>query len=247
VRSHTFQLDEEQTQLLLGECNKAYRTQVNELLLSALLLAYREWTGSGTLCLQMEGHGREEVFGHLDTSETVGWFTSVYPLVLTSESGWDVGTLIKSVKEQYRGLPNRGFGYGVLSEVLGDEGLREAGARLATESVEFNYLGQFDGTLNETTAFRAAKEPAGASSAAGNPASAPVSVNAMVREGRLIANVNTIGPVSDAALLAESFRRMLGDITEHCHRIAEAGRLAEEYESVFIAANEELGDAEIEL
>jgi non-ribosomal peptide synthase protein (TIGR01720 family) len=106
----------------------------------------------------------------------------------------------------------------VLSEVVGDEGLREAGARLSTESVEFNYLGQFDGTLNETTAFRAAKEPAGASSAAANPASAPVSVNAIVHDGCLQMTLVLERSLRNDVVLATSLRNSIGQVIAACLR-----------------------------
>ena len=39
--------------------------------------------GSHAVLLDLEGHGREEdVFGDVDLSRTVGWFTSLYPVRL---------------------------------------------------------------------------------------------------------------------------------------------------------------------
>ncbi len=113
-----FSLDEESTIQLLGECNEAYRTRINELLLCGLLMAYQQWSGNHNLRLLMEGHGREELFEHLDVNDTVGWFTSLYPLILSNEGELSddsraVGELIKQVKEQYRGVPDKGIGYGL--------------------------------------------------------------------------------------------------------------------------------------
>ncbi len=128
------QLSAAATRTLLQEAHQAYHTQINDLLLTALLQTVAQQTGQTCLRLDMEGHGREQ----LDLSRSVGWFTSLYPVVLTL-AGNDPATAIKSVKEQLRAIPNRGMGYGVLRYVGKAQGLAGQGADLC-----FNYLGQFD-------------------------------------------------------------------------------------------------------
>ncbi|RZI78777.1 MAG: hypothetical protein EOP15_24730, partial [Pseudomonas sp.] len=71
------QLDTEQTRRLLQVAPAAYRTQVNDLLLTALAQVVGQWTGAGSTLIQLEGHGREALFDDIDLSRTVGWFTSV--------------------------------------------------------------------------------------------------------------------------------------------------------------------------
>ena len=34
------------------------------------------------MLIDLEGHGREEIFADVDLSRTVGWFTSLYPVRL---------------------------------------------------------------------------------------------------------------------------------------------------------------------
>jgi hypothetical protein len=46
----------------------------------------------------LEGHGREDLFPDVDVSRTVGWFTSLYPVVLESRSE-KVEEVLKEVKE----------------------------------------------------------------------------------------------------------------------------------------------------
>jgi non-ribosomal peptide synthase protein (TIGR01720 family) len=227
ARSHRFGLAAEETALLLGECNQAYRTQVNELLLSALLRAYQRWSGSRTLCLQMEGHGREEVFEHLDTNETVGWFTSVYPLVLGESPEADLGTLIKSVKEQVRSVPNRGFGYGVLVELCDDEALREAGERLSASAIEFNYLGQFGGTGERRTAFTARAEDIGAPIASANRPSSALRVHGITHDDRLQITVTAETAIAGAGALAAAFQGSMREVIAMCVRQNKARKLME--------------------
>src|SRR5205814_1936061 len=72
----TVELDAAQTRQLLQALPGAYRTRVNEVLLTGLGHALAEWTGSSVVEVELEGHGREEVFEGVDLSRTVGWFTT---------------------------------------------------------------------------------------------------------------------------------------------------------------------------
>jgi len=76
------QLSEAETQALLQQCGQAYRTQINELLLAGVYLGMLAWTGETRVRVSLEGHGREDGLLELNSSETVGWFTSMYPLEL---------------------------------------------------------------------------------------------------------------------------------------------------------------------
>ncbi|HKV12635.1 MAG TPA: condensation domain-containing protein, partial [Thermoanaerobaculia bacterium] len=79
-------------------------------------------------------------------SRTVGWFTSLYPVVLEA-GGADPGAALVSAKERLRAVPGRGIGYGLLQA-----------ARLLDEppaaEILFNYLGQADSTFEELSLFR---------------------------------------------------------------------------------------------
>ena len=105
-------LNKEETSLLLQKVPHAYRTEINDILLSALVLAIGDWTQDYRLSLSLEGHGREEDIVDLDLSRTVGWFTSLFPLYLEVDP--DLPSAIKSVKETLRHIPHKGIGYGIL-------------------------------------------------------------------------------------------------------------------------------------
>ena len=75
------------------------------------------------MLLDLEGHGREEVFGDVDLTRTVGWFTSLYPVRLDPgrldldealAGGAALGRALKTIKEQLRAVPGKGLGYGLL-------------------------------------------------------------------------------------------------------------------------------------
>ncbi|MGW7535471.1 non-ribosomal peptide synthase/polyketide synthase [Amycolatopsis sp. NPDC054798] len=148
LRSVTVRLSAVETGALLRDVPKVYRTQVNDVLLTALGRVLREWTG-GTPVVDLEGHGREELFDDVDLSRTVGWFTTVFPVALDVPEDW--GAALKSVKEQLRAVPRRGIGYGALRYLTGT-------APEIDPQVSFNYLGQFgSGRLESDESPRSAR------------------------------------------------------------------------------------------
>src|SRR5205085_1262911 len=68
------ELDRGETRQLLQDASRAYHTQINDVLLTAVLGAWEKWEGQQRLLLDVEGHGRE--LEELDVSRTVGWFTA---------------------------------------------------------------------------------------------------------------------------------------------------------------------------
>ncbi len=155
-------LSTEETRGLLQDVPKAYRTQINDALLTALALALAEWTGDGRLLVDLEGHGREELFDGVDLSRTVGWFTTIFPILLeVEESRRQPGEALKRIKEQLRAVPNRGIGYGLLRYLSPDAEVREGLRSLPMAEVSFNYLGQVDQVLLPTSNFRPAMERTG--------------------------------------------------------------------------------------
>src|SRR5207249_4319348 len=99
---------------LLQDLPAAWRTEINDVLLTALAQSASDWTGQRTVLLDLEGHGREEILDDVDLSRTVGWFTTIKPVLLVVEDERGSESALKSIKEQLRVLPARGIGYGLL-------------------------------------------------------------------------------------------------------------------------------------
>ncbi len=154
-------LSPEETQALLQEVPPVYNTQINDVLLTALVQVFGEWTGVRSLLLDLEGHGREEIFDDVDLSRTVGWFTTVFPILLDLGEKSHLGEALKSVKEQLRRIPNRGIGYGLLRYLSDDKEIAAKLRELPQAEVIFNYLGQLDQVWSESSLFLPAKESIG--------------------------------------------------------------------------------------
>ena len=104
-KSVSIRLDRETTQNLLKVAPEAYRTQINDLLLAALAIVLCRWSGQPSALVQLEGHGREDLFDDIDVTRTVGWFTSAFPVRLTPNLQTGPGAVIGSVKKQLAALP----------------------------------------------------------------------------------------------------------------------------------------------
>jgi amino acid adenylation domain-containing protein/non-ribosomal peptide synthase protein (TIGR01720 family) len=155
------ELDIEQTRALLQEVPAAYHTEINDVLLTALAQSFTQWTGARSLLIDLEAHGREEqIVKDVDLSRTVGWFTTIFPVRLELGATGAPGEALKLVKEELRGIPHRGIGYGVLRYLYGAE-VAEKLRVLPQAEVSFNYLGQLDQVLPESSLFNAARESSG--------------------------------------------------------------------------------------
>ena len=143
---HHLTLSAELTGQLLREANATFGTDVNDFLLAALAGSLHNTFGVEAVQVALEGHGREEVLApNLDTSRTIGWFTSMYPITLQAKQASRQALLVDT-KDQLHRVPNRGVGYGLLHYLQQEEGLA------ANPQVAFNYLGQF-GQGDETATF----------------------------------------------------------------------------------------------
>lgn len=209
----------EQTKALVQEVPTAYRTQINDALLAALMLAYSDWGGGCSLVIELEGHGRESLFEDVDVSRSVGWFTSLFPLHLDIANLAGPGEVLKRVKEKLRRLPNKGLGYGLLRYLRQDPATADKLRALARADVSFNYLGRFDDTPNKDGLFARVGNGYGPARSRQCQRSHLLSINGYIAGGRLqldweySANFHrrhTIEKFADAFLTA------LGEIIRHC-------------------------------
>nr|WP_231505345.1 non-ribosomal peptide synthetase [Paenibacillus massiliensis] len=177
------QWTEQETSQLLTQANRAYNTEVNDLLLTALGMAVHEWTGMEQVMVSLEGHGREAIIPNIDINRTVGWFTSQYPVVLRIQSGQNVSRHIKRVKEDLRCIPHKGIGYGILTYLSGS-GAHEHHVSPLHPDISFNYLGQFDQDL-DSNAIHMSSYPTGVAISESHVRNYVLDINGMIVDGTL--------------------------------------------------------------
>ncbi|MFC5720643.1 amino acid adenylation domain-containing protein [Streptomyces gamaensis] len=220
TRTVEVRLTEEETRALLQQVPPVYRTRVDDVLLSAYGRVLARWTGRPRTLVDLEGHGREEIFDGVDLTRTVGWFTSLYPVALAVDpaAGW--GETVKSVKEQLRSVPGRGLGHGALRWFGG----RDLGAGEA--QISFNYLGRFDTDTDTGGLFRPGGEGVQLTESGSGPRAHLLDAVSRVEGGRLgmtwyySANVHREETVRR---LAEDTARELRALIAHCADPAAGG------------------------
>jgi amino acid adenylation domain-containing protein/non-ribosomal peptide synthase protein (TIGR01720 family) len=220
VRRVSVSLDADETRALLQEVPAVYRTQINDVLLTALA---RALAGPGrALLVQLEGHGREEIFDGVDLSRTVGWFTSLFPVHLEAGPAADPGAALRNVKEHLRAVPRRGLGYGLLRWLRGGDAATRELAR-PQPAVTFNYLGQFDGTASEASLFAVAGETTGPTRSARGHRLSQITVDSMVSGGRLRINwifSENLHEQATVEVWAEEFLARLRELIVGCREAA---------------------------
>jgi amino acid adenylation domain-containing protein/non-ribosomal peptide synthase protein (TIGR01720 family) len=215
----TISLTVEETQALLQQVPKVYNTQINDVLLTALLQAFGQWTGAYSLLVDLEGHGREMLFADVDLSRTVGWFTSLFPVYLDLGASVEPGEALKIVKEQLRQIPNNGIGYGIIRYLNDRPEIQEKVAALPKAEVLFNYLGQLDATLTELSMFELVPNANDNTRSLRDKRSHLLTVNGFVNENKLQLSwtySTAVHQRSTIEKLAQTFLSALRSLIAHC-------------------------------
>ncbi len=225
-------LTSEETQALLHEVPPVYRTEINDVLLTALVRAFQRYTGEGSLLIDLEGHGREDLFEDIDISRTVGWFTTVFPVHLNLNGIDHPGEQLKAVKEQLRRIPNRGFGYGLLRYLNRNPEVTSRLRSLSQPQVSFNYLGQFDQSLSEGAIFKLAPESCGPMHSLKGKRSYLIEIDGGISEEKLWFQwtySRNLHKKSTIEKIAQDFIASLRELIAHCQSPDAGGYTASDF------------------
>lgn len=157
----TTYLSDEESAFLLQKLPAIYKTQINEILLAALAETLGHFSSSSSIVIDLEGHGREDIFEDVDLSRTIGWFTTIYPLRLPLNSHNNVWEILKTVKQELRNVRQHGFAHGLLRYLQNDSEIRRKLSNAPSSELIFNYLGQLDQMLARSALFQFAPESSG--------------------------------------------------------------------------------------
>lgn len=185
ARRVSVSLTYEETQSLVHQAADAYRTEIVDLLLSALVRAFQRLTSREAFWIDLEAHGREDIFDDIDLSRTVGWFTNIYPVCLELPLNASFDQSIKSIKKQLHRIPRHGLGYCLLRYLCQDPKLGELFKEVPPAPVSFNYLGQLSDTSVGRLFFGLAPQPLGHQRNPGAQRPHPIEINAAIYRGEL--------------------------------------------------------------
>ncbi len=177
-----------ETASLLQAAGVAYRVQPRDLVVAALAAGIASATGQRRLRLVLEGHGREELRDSHDLSRTVGWFTSIYPLMIDLEGKQSSEEVIVAVKESLRRVPRQGIGWGI-SRYLSTESDDRALAEAPEPEISFNYLGHYATTSSQASLLEVAPESSGPVRHPDSQRPHLLEVSAVIADDRLQLNI----------------------------------------------------------
>ncbi|RAL14731.1 acetyl-CoA synthetase-like protein [Aspergillus homomorphus CBS 101889] len=194
--SSRFTLDRTVTDQLFGSANNVLDTRPVEILQAALWYSFtRSLTDRPGPSIYVEGHGREPWTESIDLSRTVGWFTTMSPLVsapwdsLSRTRMRDFLDALSYIKDQRRRIPANGWAY-FTSRYLNDEGKVAYGRMKSVVEIMFNYMGQYQEMNREDAILQLAGDDiqsgTGAADIAGNvPRFSLIDVSAFTANGCL--------------------------------------------------------------
>lgn len=162
VTTKDFTLDETLTTKLFGSSNLALNTKPVDIILAAIVHSFHDVFSDRQMPpVFCEGHGREPWNNDVDPNGTVGWFTTISPVYLSSPSPQIVEN-VRMIKDLRHKIPGNGMPY-FSSRFLTEDGRQEFGDDSRLELL-FNYLGQYQ-QLETKDAFFSQVDLAGDSAA----------------------------------------------------------------------------------
>jgi len=137
IISMSFSFDRKDTAFIQQVISRNRNIEINAFLLSALARSIRDVFDTTKIRINLEGHGREDYMSDIDSSRTIGWFTSLFPFILNT-SQKDVDS-IYALQDALNRIPGKGVGYGIIRYLSKSPILDHNDTE-----VTFNYLGQLD-------------------------------------------------------------------------------------------------------
>ncbi|MBO0454912.1 non-ribosomal peptide synthetase [Candidatus Enterococcus murrayae] len=215
--SFNFELSKDYTEKLLKKANFAYHTEINDILLSALGIAFSKIFKKKEFSVMLESHGRQNDDVSLRNDRTVGWFTTVYPVILKKENS--LKKMIRETKETLHSIPNYGMNYTVKN--------------LTTPLLTFNYHGNLqESTEEKGTSLLTLRNDidTGEAVSLSNNFGTAVSFNSVIVDGNFKVIVDQFDsgkyPIEK---LGNEFISSLVNIIDHCCEVQRSEKTASDY------------------
>lgn len=135
-------LDQTNTNKLLREVCRHYKTITETILLASLGMTIKNWGGLDWVHMRLCGNGRDIPIGNFDFSRTIGWLSMSYPFILKAGGNISASEMVENIKRDLAAVPNKGVGYDTLRFITIPEKYPEKTYSVEPE-IFFNYLGSY--------------------------------------------------------------------------------------------------------
>ncbi|NET39615.1 MAG: hypothetical protein F6K19_47920 [Cyanothece sp. SIO1E1] len=204
----SFQLSKADTSRFLDLIRRKNRANPQHVLLAALAATFREWHDTKQVVFELEGHGREATKLGTDTSHTIGWFTSKFPLALDLEKSSSTEDILRTVSSKMDRLPMNGASYGLVRYLHADEKVRSNTTVTKSVHAGFNYLGVAEQLVPAESGFRLIK-PLSLVSSVENHSPLPIDVHAMIFQSTLKVEWRYDARLHDRSVIEKHGRRCM--------------------------------------
>ena len=186
--------------------------------------------GEDNFKIDVEGHGREDIVEGINISRTVGWFTSLFPINFMIHDSGNLEKTINDVKEQFRRIPNKGIGFGLLRYLNKDKEARDRLLSSEQSGILFNYLGQTDNIITNSILFGPHK--LSVSRGMANKRSHLLEIYALVTNNRLQVSLvysKNLYQRTTIENLGQDFLSMLHSLIDHCQSANSSNALPSDF------------------
>ncbi|MEZ5490839.1 MAG: amino acid adenylation domain-containing protein [Gammaproteobacteria bacterium] len=146
----TITLSISETEMLKNAVTRSANADMQTALLAALARTMQSWAALDQIVIWLEGHGRELPGVAIDSSRTVGWFTSLYPFIVSASETESDCEWIEEVSEQFSLIPNQGMDYSLLRYLHADSAVRESVMGSLPVDIVFLYQGHVRAVSDDT-------------------------------------------------------------------------------------------------
>ncbi|KAK2035858.1 acetyl-CoA synthetase-like protein, partial [Colletotrichum somersetense] len=206
ARNHDVWIDRETTSLLMNKCNQFLRTEPIEIMVAVLLHSLKTtFPERPTPAIWLEGHGREPLTcADTDVSETIGWFTTMYPVqIATHEGGGSLVDTVKLVKDTHRQIPMKGLSFFASHASSGADEFE----RLQQAEFLLNYAGVYQQLESNESMFSRVPSDITAISALARR-TALVEINGHLQQGKLNLKISVHKQMNQFGLMEEWVGRL---------------------------------------
>ncbi|MGB5418190.1 condensation domain-containing protein, partial [Algibacter sp.] len=214
IFTYSNELESNYTNNLIFNANEPYNTKVEDLLIATLIATLCEWGDLDNILIGMERQGRNVDNLDVDVSNTVGWFTSFFPVSFAYKDSLDTGNHIKATKEKLRAIPNNGLGFGVLKYLSNKD---TSILNQLQPKVIFNYFGNTNSEHNnERVNFKFSDSPTRDSRSERNYL---IEINAQIINNNLFVNwsfTKDLYKKETAKMVANKFIQNLKATIDYC-------------------------------
>ncbi len=177
---HTFYLSRDQ---YLSYKKKIKNYSFDSLLITSLYISLVPYLSKPEVTINVEQHGREHITDTLDLSRTTGWFTSIFPFSMTSQT--DPLSLFYMINSSLTEIKNSGLDYGVAVSYVDNTSIKRNLLMKLENEICFNFFGSFDESFYDNKFLCLAPEKIDHYISPKNKRAHKLHINIMVLDGQL--------------------------------------------------------------